>query len=41
MAKLVKGKQVVETSVPREVVSLKSQGFKLVEAPKPAPEAKK
>lgn len=43
MAKLKKGDLVVETSLPKEIVSLKSQGFVVVEAPKPAPkpEAKK
>lgn len=43
MTKLKKGDVVVETSLPKEVVDLKSQGFKVVEAPKPAPvpEAKK
>lgn len=37
MAKLKKGDLVVETSLPREIVALKSQGFVAVEAPKPAP----
>lgn len=35
--KLQKDKHVVETSLPREVVTLKSQGYKVVEADKPAP----
>lgn len=35
--KLQKGKHVVETSLPREVVALKSQGYKVVDAVKPAP----
>lgn len=37
MAKLKKGDLVVEASLPKEVVTLKSQGFVVVEAPKPAP----
>lgn len=37
MAKLKKGDLVVETSLPKEIVALKSQGFVVVEAPKPAP----
>lgn len=43
MAKLKKGDLVIETKLPREIVTLKSQGFVVVEAPKsaPAPEVKK
>ena len=35
--KLVKGDHTVETSLPSEVTTLKSQGFVVVEDSKPAP----
>lgn len=37
MAKLVKGNRTVETKVPTAILELKSQGYKVVEADKPAP----
>lgn len=37
MAKLIKGNHTVETSLPSEVTALKSHGYKVVEADKPAP----
>lgn len=36
MAKLCKGKHVVETKLPTEITRLKSHGYKVIEADQPA-----